>query len=312
MLEPHDFARTVVAVPPIALTEDLHVDPEPNLALARYIAAGGVRALLYGGNANLYHYGLGAYGEALEMMRAVATPELEVIASLGPDFGKAMDQAPLVERAGIRNVMLLPVAFPSDSHGVGDGVRRIADRLGHGVILYVKRANYVKPVTLRRLVGEGAVSFVKYAVECPEPADDAYLDGLLAEVGVGLVASGMGETPVADHIGARGMATFTSGAVCVAPAAAMQLHAVLKAGRTEDTAPLLAPFLDFERLRSRLGGIQVLHDAVTLAVAPMGPMMPFLSRVKAAFTVELKESLDGLLTAERRAVEGARAGQGVA
>lgn len=279
-LLPADFRSSVVAVPPIALNADFSVNLEANQALVRHITAGGVDILLYGGNANLYHFSLSAYDEALAMLQAVGN-EARIITSIGPDYGKMLDQAPLVERSGIRNVMLLPVAFPSDSHGVGDGIRRIAARLGFGVILYLKRDMYVRPEVLEKLVAEGAVRFVKYAVERSDPADDAYLDAVLAAIGRDLVASGMGETPVADHIGRRGVATYTSGAVCVAPAAAMELLALYRAGRMVEADAAIQPFLAFERLRAELGGIQVLHSGISASgIADMGPMMPMVSVVK--------------------------------
>jgi dihydrodipicolinate synthase/N-acetylneuraminate lyase len=301
VLTPSDFSSSVVAVPPIALTPEFAVATEANRALARHIEKGGVKILLYGGNANLYHYGLDLYAEALAMIASVASGGTRVITSIGPDFGKAMDQIPLVERAGLKNVMLLPVAFPSDSHGVGVGVRRIAERLGHGVILYIKREGYVKPVTLKRLIDEGAVSFVKYAVERTDPSDDPYLDSLVADVGIEVFASGMGETPIVDHIG-RGLQTFTSGAVCIAPAAAMRLLALLKAGRSDEARPLLEPFLAFERVRAKLGGIQVLHDAVSAHVADMGPLLPFISNIKPQFMDEVRGALAGIVAAEAEAV----------
>ncbi len=280
LLTPADFSRTVVAVPPIALTPGLRVAAGPNVAVARHILAGGVDILLYGGNANLYHFGLSAYAEALAMMEALPAGA-RVIASIGPDFGKMLDQAPLLERSRIRNVMLLPVAFPADSHGTADGIRRIADRLGFGVIVYLKRENYVRPEVLAKLVAEGAVRFIKYAVERPDPADDPYLDAVVAAVGSRLVASGMGETPIADHFGRRRLTTWTSGAVCIAPAAAMALRTALASGDGARADALIRPFLDFERVRAQLGGIQTLHSGITLGgIADMGPMMPMVSVVK--------------------------------
>ncbi len=288
MLSPADFATSVVAVPPIALTADLRVNVEQNAALVRHIVDGGVDILLYGGNANLYHFGLDAYRAALEMMESVAG-KARIITSIGPDFGKMLDQAPLIERSSLRNVMLLPVAFPADSHGTSDGIRRIADRLGFGVIVYLKRENYVRPEVLEKLVAEGAVRFVKYAVERPEPADDAYLDAVLAAVGKDRVASGMGETPIIDHVGRRKLATWTSGAVCIAPSAAMALQAKLRAGDLAGAEAAIQPFLDFERVRAQLGGIQVLHSGVTTSgIADMGPMMPMVSVVKERNMAEVR------------------------
>ncbi|SFZ85668.1 Dihydrodipicolinate synthase/N-acetylneuraminate lyase [Devosia enhydra] len=300
-LTPSDFATSVVAVPPIALKPDLTLNLEANAALVRHIGAGGVTILLYGGNANLYNFPLGAYGEVLEMLKGFDGPTSRVITSIGPDFGKMLDQAPLIERSGLKNIMLLPMAFPADSHGVGDGVRRIAARLGFGVVLYLKRDMYVRPETLAKLVDEGAVSFVKYAVDRADPAVDAYLDAVIAAIGPERLASGMGETPIADHLGVRGLASYTSGAVCIAPRTAMRLLALYKSGRTAEALALSEPFLAFERLRSELGGIQVLHDAVTLSgLADMGPIMPMVSNVKARHHDRVRAAAEALLAAERQ------------
>jgi dihydrodipicolinate synthase/N-acetylneuraminate lyase len=298
-LRPSDFSSSVVAVPPIALTRDLKVACEPNRTLLTHIERGGVKIVLFGGNANLYNYSLGSYQEALDMMCEMPAAATHVIASIGPDFGKALDQAPLVQRSGIPNVMLLPMAFPSDSHGVGDGVRRIVEQLGRPVILYIKRDGYLKPITVKRLVDEGAVWFCKYAVERPDPANDPYLDSLIAEVGKDLFASGMGENPIADHIGNRHLKTFTSGAVCVAPRAAMQLLELYGNGSFTDAAALAAPFLAFERVRTEFGGIQVLHEGITLSgIADMGLQMPMVSRLKAHMVEPVREAVAGLMAAE--------------
>ena len=280
-LMPADFTTSVVAVPPIALDTELRVEPDANVRLVRHIEQGGVNILLYGGNANLYHYDLARFADALAMMTASAAPGTRVIASIGPDHGKIVDQAPLVERAGLRNVMLLPVGFPSASAGVARGVKLAAGRLGFGVVLYLKRDMYLAPDAVERLVAEGAVRFIKYAVERDDPSKDAYLDAVISAVGRDRVASGMGETPIGDHIGRRGLATFTSGAVCIAPRAAMSLLWLYRSGRIAEADAAAQPFLAFERVRSQLGGIQVLHDAVGIAgIAPMGPLMPMLSNAE--------------------------------
>jgi dihydrodipicolinate synthase/N-acetylneuraminate lyase len=153
------------------------------------------------------------------------------------------------------------------------------------------------------------VVFIKYAVERQEPAADAYLDSILSAVGRDILASGMGEAPAADHIGKRGLATFTSRAVCIAPSASNRLLALYRAGRLEDARREAEPFLEFERLRARLGGIQVLNDAVTAAgVAPMGPQLPMISSVPAAAMDKVKEAVNRLKEADRSAGEAALAG----
>jgi dihydrodipicolinate synthase/N-acetylneuraminate lyase len=298
-----DYRASVVAVPPIALSDDLQVAREANAGLVRHIEKGGVRTLLYGGNANLYNFDLGRYADALAMMDDAASPSINIITSVGPDFGKLSDQLPVVERSAVRNVMLLPMTFPVDAGGLLRGIRFAADRLGFGVILYIKRENYLSPDLLAELAADGSVAFVKYAVERKEPSDDAYLDAILSAIGRDIVASGMGEAPIADHIGKRGLATFTSGAVCIAPAASNRLLALYREGRLEEAQQAAEPFLAFERLRARFGGIQVLHDAVTASgIAPMGPQLPMVSGIPAAARKELKLATDKLIDADRIAV----------
>jgi len=301
-LTPADYGRSVVAVPPLALAPDGGVAVAANRDLMRHIAQGGVTTLLYGGNANLYHFGAALFREAVEVLVAERPAGAELVLSIGPDFGKAMDQAADVLRAGVANVMLLPMIFPADRRGVAEGVRRLADRLGHGLVLYVKRENYVAPDDLARLVESGEVRFVKYAVERPEPASDAYLDSLVAAIGTGHIASGMGETPVIDHIGRRRLVTYTSGAVCIAPAAANEALAACRAGRLAETQRLLEPFLAFERARTRLGGTAVLHDAVTLSgIADCGTLLPLLANLDAPEKAEIRPLIAALQAAEEAA-----------
>ena len=299
-LSPADYARSVVAVPPIALTPDGAVAREANRALMAHIAEGGIRTLLYGGNANLYHYGAALLREALAVLTEGRPDDTTLVFSIGPDFGKAMDQVEDVRRAGIANVMLLPMAFPADATGVAEGVRRIADRLGTGLVLYVKREGQVDAADVGRLMEEGAVSFVKYAVERAVPGEDAHLDALIAAVGRERIASGYGETPIIDHIGARRMATFTSGAVCIAPAASNALLHGLRAG--SDVSHALEPFLEFERQRAWIGGTKVLHDGITLSgLADCGPQLPMVSSLTQEEREAIRPSVEALMAAEAEA-----------
>ncbi|MFQ6160045.1 dihydrodipicolinate synthase family protein [Sinorhizobium meliloti] len=298
-LDARDYAASVVAVPPIALNADLTVNADANVAIIRHIEAGGVRILLYGGNANLYHFGLDDYRAGMEAVIAGAAPQTALVTSIGPDFGKALAQVPIARDLGFKNVMLLPTQFPADSPGVANGVRRLAAVLGHGLVLYLKRENYVDPDELARLVSEGAVDFVKYAVERADPAQDAYLDAVMAAIGKDRMASGMGETPIHDHLGRRAMTTYTSGAVCIAPSAAMELLTLYKAGRGAEALELSRPFLEFERVRTDLGGLQVLHDGMRLAgIADTGPLMPMISNLSAAKLGPVGVAVESLKQAE--------------
>lgn len=299
-LSPTDYARSVVAVPPIALMSDGTVAREANRDLMAHVADGGIRTLLYGGNANLYHYGTAMLREALAVLTEGQPEGTTLVFSIGPDFGKAMDQVEDMRRAGITNVMMLPMAFPADPRGIAEGVRRIADKLGAGLVLYIKREQQVDAIDVGRMVEEGAVSFVKYAVERSTPREDAYLDALIAAVGRERIASGYGETPILDHIGKRRMSTFTSGAVCIAPAASNALLQRLRAG--SDVSRALEPFLEFERQRARIGGTKVLHDGITMTgLADCGPQLPFVSSLTDEEFEAIRPSVNALMAAEMEA-----------
>lgn len=297
-----DYASSVVAVPPIALQADYSVNAAANTALIKHIEDGGVNIFLYGGNANLYHFGLDDYRAAMEVVKAAAAPNTHLITSIGPDFGKAIAQAPIARELGFKNVMVLPTSFPADPTGVANGVRKIAEAFGDGLVLYLKRENYVNPDDLAKLISERAVSFVKYAVERTDAAVDPYLDAVITAIGTEHLASGMGETPIHDHLAQRRLTTYTSGAVCIAPTAANELLSLYKAGRSKEALDLSAPFLAFEKIRIDLGGLQVLHDSIRLSgIADTGPLMPMVSNLPVDRLQPVKEAVEALKAAETEA-----------
>ncbi|HEX7198219.1 MAG TPA: dihydrodipicolinate synthase family protein, partial [Dongiaceae bacterium] len=91
-----DPRNKVFAVPPLARHADLTPNRAANAALIRHIEAGGIRALMYGGNANFYNIGLYEYAEVVDQLLELAAPGTWVIPSVGPDFGKMMDQAEIL------------------------------------------------------------------------------------------------------------------------------------------------------------------------------------------------------------------------
>ena len=290
-----DLADSVIAEPPMAWSEDRMINLPVNLALGKHMRAGGVRTILYGGNANLSAFTLGQFEQAVELMGIVAQSS-RVIAAIGPDFGRMLDQAGVVERSGLRNVLLLPVHHPADTHGTGDGVREIASRLGFGVIVDLCRENYLRPVTLAKLRDEGAVRLVRYSVRRDNPEDDAYLDQVIDVMGREQVFSGLGEAAALDHIGKRGLPTFTSGAAALAPAAATHLQDCLRSADLSTARTLLRPFLDFSLLGAKIGHIQILHEAANmLDLGSMGPQLPMLSAVKTKFKEDLAAAATLLL-----------------
>src|ERR1700754_4333489 len=69
-----EFSASVMAVPPLARRADFSLDADENAKLIRHIEAGGVRTVLYGGNANLYHVAVSEYRELLDMLAGSAGP----------------------------------------------------------------------------------------------------------------------------------------------------------------------------------------------------------------------------------------------
>jgi dihydrodipicolinate synthase/N-acetylneuraminate lyase len=295
-----DFSSSVVAVPPVAWDESFNLNEAANRAQIRHIEAGGVSILLYGGNANLYHFDLGRYADLIGLIADAALPDTVVIPSIGPDFGKALDECKVLQSFAFSEVMMLPTQFPCAPAGLVRGIRLCAEALGHGLILYVKRDGYLAPNDVEQLVKAGAVRFVKYAVERERPEVDPYLSDIITAIGPEQVSSGMGETPIHEHLPVLKMATYTSGAVCIAPRAAMELLRAYKTGNLARAEELRVPFLRFEQLRTVFGGIAVLHDAVTMSgIADMGPILPMLANIPAAQQPLIADVVAGLLAVER-------------
>lgn len=278
-----DLAASVIAVPPLARHADLSLNWEANQALIRHIEAGGVRSLMYGGNANFYHIGVSAYRQTLETIAELAGEETWILPSAGPEYGRLMDQAAILRDLPFPTAMLLPMSFPFTQEGLAAGIRRFTDRLGKPAVIYIKSDNYIRPDSLGALAGEGRVVAVKYAVVRDDPAQDDYLAELARILDRGLLVSGIGERPAIVHLRDFRLNGFTSGSVCVAPRGSMALLRLLKAEQYEEAERLRADYMALEDCRDEISPIRVLHDAVTLSgIADMGPMLPMLSGLDAA------------------------------
>ncbi|WP_256701847.1 dihydrodipicolinate synthase family protein [Burkholderia sp. SRS-W-2-2016] len=218
-----EFAASVMAVPPLARRADYSLDPAQNRALIRHIEAGGVRTLLYGGNANLYHVAVSEYRDLLDLLADAAGPATRVIPAIGPDYGKMLDQARILAQSRYRTAMVLPLGGFTTSDGVEAGLTRIADTAGMPLTLYLKSEDYLALDALTRLVERGTLSAIKYAIARAEPARDPYLRRLLDCVPAAKVVSGMGERPALVHLREFGLAAWTTGSGCIAPRMAMAL-----------------------------------------------------------------------------------------
>src|SRR5580700_4892030 len=92
-INPERLAASVLAVPPLCRNSDLSLSETENAKLIRHMEAGGIRTLLYGGNANFYHIPLSEYDQVLSVLAELAGPETLVIPSVSCLWGSMMDQA---------------------------------------------------------------------------------------------------------------------------------------------------------------------------------------------------------------------------
>lgn len=291
-----DLWQSVIAVPPLARHEDLSLNRQENGKLIKHIEAGGITTLMYGGNANFYNVPLSEYAETLAFLSQAVAEDTWVIPSAGPDYGRLVDQAQILSQTSFPVVMALPQIDPATPVGVATALRHFAERLARPILLYVKRDNYLPAEAVGKLVEDGLVFAIKYAVVCPDPAEDDYLQALLHRVDGRRVISGIGERPAMVHLGHFGLQSFTTGSGAIAPRASLALLKTLQSEDLEQAARLRQAFLPLEDCRDRINPVRVLHDAVTLTgIADMGPILPHLHNLEAAERTKVKEAATALL-----------------
>lgn len=296
-----DLRRSVIAVPPLARARNGAVSVVENRKIVAHMAAGGVSTFLYGGNANFYNLGVLEYPLTLEVLVDIAPADAWMIPSIGPDFGKALDQVTILKSFGFPTAMALPMASATRPAGVATGLRRLADAFGRPVVAYVRSEGYFAPADMARLVADGVVASVKYAVERTDPRQDAYLRALVDAMGTERLVSGIGERPAVIHVAEFGLAGFTSGSVAIAPHLSTAILAALKAGDRTRADALRERFLAFEDERDRISPMVVLHDGVRVAgIADTGPLQPFLANLDAAGAAAIAGPARALLEDDRR------------
>src|SRR5207302_5199080 len=294
-ISPEDL-RGVFAVPPMARRRDASrsLDLAQNDLIVRHIISGGITRMIYGGNAFLYHITLAEYEELLEWL-AGFDDELWVIPSLGPSYGRAMDQAKLLRKFQFPCTMVLPCSDPSDSAGLERGYRDIAEAADAELIIYLKDernfgANRESGLdAVARLVDDGVCAGVKYAVVRDDPARDAYLEALLSRVDRKFVISGIGERPAVVHLRDWKLPGFTTGSGCLAPRLSQMLFAACARQDFDEAEALRAEFISLEDLRDQWGPAKVLHAAIESAgIAQMGEIPPYVSGLSAEQLKELE------------------------
>jgi len=285
--------ESVIAVPPLARDGALKVCARQNEKIIRFLEAGGIRSLLYGGNAVFYHIRMSEYADLLSMLAETASSETVVIPSIGPAYGIAMDQIDVLRDFDFPTVMLLPGRDVVDQAGIATGIRHLAERLGKPIVLYLKFDRWLDTDLIKSLESDGVISWIKYAVVRENPSQDDYLREVLSAFPSERVVSGIGEQPAIVHLRDFGITGFTSGCVCVAPERSMQMMQAIHAGDYDSAESIRRWFCPLEDLRNEIHPIRVLHHAVAAAgIADTGPLMPMLSdlpaiavdRIKAAVT----------------------------
>jgi dihydrodipicolinate synthase/N-acetylneuraminate lyase len=300
---PADLAASVLSVPPLARNANLAIDKAENMKLLNHLRGGGVRTFMYGGNANLYNIGVTELRSLSEMLIDLARDDDWMIPSVGSDFGKAMDQVAVMRDLPFPTVMLLPHKAQSTPAGVATGIRKLAEAYGRPVIAYVKDEGYVEAADMGKLVKDGAVCAIKYAIVRDNPKNDAFLSELVNCVDRSMIISGIGERPAIDHLTKFGLQAFTSGSVCVAPGLSMALLRAIKRNDLKDAERIRALFIPLEDQRDKHSPLRVLHDAVRLAgIANTGPMQPYLSGFSdPAILGAIEKAAKDLLAADRSA-----------
>src|SRR6267142_7021659 len=284
-LSSQDLCAGVFAVPPLARRTDASrtLDFEQNNLIVRHILNGGITRLLYGGNAFLYHLALREYEQLLDWLTDLAGNSW-AIPSVGPSYGRAMDQAALLRRYEFPCVMVLPCGDPRDAEGLERGYREIAEAADKHLIVYLKEENNLGADrgagldAVARLVNDGVCIGIKYAVVRERPEQDAYLEALLERVDRKLVVSGIGERPAVVHLRDWKLPGFTTGSGCIAPRLSQRLFEACARGDFAAAEKLRTEFMLLEDLRDAWNPAKVLHHATELAgIAQTGPVPPYLS-----------------------------------
>lgn len=302
-ITPADLAASVIAVPPLALTPDRKINLAANKALTRHIEAGGITSIVWGGNAQLQHWQPSRYAELLAMIEESVAPGTWALPSVGPDYGKLIDEAAVLKGTRFPCAMALPMQAHTTPDGIATAYKEFVQRSGKPLIAYVRAENYLHPDTLAAMVAAGEVVAIKYAVIRPDMTKDAYLASLCAAVGAERIASGSGELVATPHLMSFGLAGFTAGCVCIAPRLSMLVLKALKARDQAEVERLLAAIRPLETLRERVNLIRVLHDAVTVSgIANMGPILPMLSPCSPETMREIEAGVATLMAAEQALV----------
>ena len=159
-ITPETLSNSVIAVPPLARDADLNVCATENAKIMQHRETGGIRTLLYGGNAVFYHIALAEYVDTLAMLQEQAGADTTVVPSVGPAYGTSMDQAAVLCDFDFPTAMVLPGRDIATPKGCATGIRKFAEAYGKPIVLYIKFEGYLEPEDAQALVGEGIVNWI--------------------------------------------------------------------------------------------------------------------------------------------------------
>ena len=295
-ITPEMLASSVIAVPPLARDSKLKICATENAKEICHLEDGGIRTLLYGGNAVFYHITLAEYADTLAMLQENAGAETTIIPSVGPAFGTSLDQAAVLRDFDFPTAMVLPARDIVTPEGVATGIRKFAEAYGKPIVLYIKFEGYLEPEHARALMDDGVVNWIKYAIVRDNPVQDDYLRQLVDLVDPKSIVSGIGEQPAIVHLRDFGVQSFTSGCVCVAPSLSMKMLVALKAGDFDAAESIRQTFEPLEHIRNAINPIRVLHTALAGAgIANTGPILPLLHEVTDQERANIAEAAKALL-----------------
>ena len=278
MISTDSLHAQVIAVPPLARNQSGAIDHSANDAIVDHLRGGGVRTLLYGGNAMFYHLTRDEYVTAIKWLRGIADTGGLVIPSLGPSYGLLRDHADILKEYEFPTAMILPQRDIADRGGIVSAVRETAERLGQPIVLYIKFDHYLDVNDIQALFDDGLVDWIKYAIVRDDPAKDDYLRELVSRVDPKRIVSGIGEQPAIVHLRDFGVGNYTSGCVCVAPSLSQKMLGHCRRKEWDAADAIRHQFEALEDLRNNIHPITVLHQAVESAgIASTGSMIPLLS-----------------------------------
>ena len=296
-ITPERLASSVIAVPPLARHKDYSLNAEASTQLIHHIESGGVDILLYGGNANFYNIRPSEFENLLSYLSQAAGKDTLIVPSAGPAYGPMMYQAEILKQTDFPTAMILPHQGLTTDEGVATSIRHFVEATGKPAVVYIKFEGYIEPETVKSLVDDGLVSWIKYAIVRDDPSEDAYLSQLSNLVDPGIIVSGIGEQPAIVHLRDFGINSFTSGCVCVRPDLSQAMLEAIKAGNYNRAEEIREVFRPLEDHRNNINPIRVLHEAVAEAgIAETGPILPLFSGLTAEERSEVGDTVRPLLS----------------